>query len=75
MDKKTGREPFRDGAEQLDFNLSSFWQWALSDLASNVTRSTLAEYIVGHALGATDEAREQFAHYDLRMRCGTRVEV
>ena len=47
----------------------------MSDLVSNVTRGILAEYIVGHALCATADPREQFAPYDLLMRCGTRVEV
>ena len=30
--KHSGEEKFRDGSNNLDFNLLSFWQWSSSDV-------------------------------------------
>ena len=47
ISKRSAEEKFRDGSNNLDFNLLSFWQWSSSDIVSNATRGILAEYIVG----------------------------
>ena len=48
---KTGREKFHTNGQTLDFDLSSFWAWSVSDLVSNATRGRLAEYIVAWCFG------------------------
>lgn len=74
--RKTGTEPFRDGAKGLGINLLSFWQWSASDLVSNATRGVLAEFIVAHAVGAcTDDVREEWAAYDVKTPAGVKIEV
>jgi hypothetical protein len=57
------------------FDLVGFWQWAVSDLASNVRRGVLAEYLVAKALGAETRVRTEWDACDLRMADGTTVEV
>ena len=73
---KTGQEPFRASGEALDFTLSDFWRWSVSDLLSNATRGRLAEFIVARALGAsTDGVRDEWSAYDLETPAGVKVEV
>jgi hypothetical protein len=60
----------------LDFDLLSFWQWSASDLLSNATRGTVAEYLVARALDADPEGiRDEWAAYDLKTKDGVKVEV
>jgi hypothetical protein len=74
--RKSGRERFRDGANELDFDLLSFWQWSTSNLLSNATRGIVAEYIVARALDADFEGvRDEWAAYDLSTKDGIKVEV
>lgn len=74
--RKSGRERFRAGARELDFDLLSFWRWSASDLLSNATRGIVAEYLVARALDADPEGvREGWAAYDLRTKDGVKVEV
>ena len=75
--KHSGEEKFRDGSNNLDFNLLSFWQWSSSDLVSNATRGILAEYMVGKALGCIkdDDVRDEGRAYDLDTQAGVRIEV
>ena len=75
--KHSGEEKFRDGSNNLDFNLLSFWQWSSSDVVSNYTRGILAEYIVGKALGCIkdDDVRDEGRAYDLDTQAGVRIEV
>lgn len=74
--RKSGREPFRNGAADLGFDLLTFWQWSSSDLLSNSMRGVLAEYLVARALRANaDGVREEWASYDLTTENGTKVEV
>lgn len=74
--RKSGREPFKDGSKELDFDLLSFWQWSASDLLSNATRGIVAEYLVARALDADPEGvRDEWAAYDLRTKDGVRIEV
>jgi hypothetical protein len=74
--KLSGEEKFRDGSNNLDFNLLSFWQWSSSDIVSNSTRGILAEYIVGKALECIKEdIRDEWGAYDLKTQAGVRIEV
>jgi hypothetical protein len=74
--RKTGCERFRDGSEELGFDLLSFWQWSASDILSNATRGIVAEYLVARALDADPEGvRDEWAAYDLKTKDGTKVEV
>ena len=75
--KLSGEEKFRDGSNNLDFNLLSFWLWSSSDVVSNATRGILAEYMVGKALGCIKEEdiRDEWGAYDLATQAGGRIEV
>jgi hypothetical protein len=74
--RKSGRERLREGSEELEIDLLSFWQWSASDLLSNATRGILAEYIVACALGVdVSGVRDEWAAYDLTTCDGVRVEV
>jgi len=75
MQRRSGSEPFRNGAEELDFDLLSFWQWSSSDIVSNATRGVLAEYLVAAAVGVADGVREEWAAYDLCGPQDTKIEV
>ena len=77
ISKRSAEEKFRDGSNNLDFNLLSFWQWSSSDIVSNSTRGILAEYIVGKALGCIkdDDIRDEWGAYDLITQGGLRIEV
>ncbi len=68
----TGQEALSpDGGTALDF-----WQWAFSDLRSNVVRGVLAEYLVARALGADlSKPRIAWGNYDFEAGAGWRVEV
>ena len=75
--KHSGEEKFRDGSNNLDFNLLSFWQWGSSDVVSNYTRGIFAEYMVGKALGCikNGDVRDEGRAYDLDTQAGVRIEV
>lgn len=76
ISRKSGRERFRDGAKELNFDLVSFWQWSASDLLSNTTRGIVAEYLVARALDADPEGvRDEWAAYDLRTKDGVKIEI
>ena len=70
-----GTEEFHNAGTSLGFNVADFWGWSVSDLVSNATRGILAEYIVGRAVGADLEIRDEWGVYDLRTPEGTRIEV
>ena len=74
--RKTGCERFFSDGSAHDFDLLDYWQWANSDVVSNVTRGVLAEYIVARAVGVpTDGARDEWASYDLETPDGIKLEV
>jgi hypothetical protein len=76
VSRKSGREKFRDGSKELDFDLLTFWQWSASDLLSNATRGVVAEYLVARALDADPNGiRDEWAAYDLTTKDGTKIEV
>src|SRR5579885_555682 len=60
-----------DGADVL-----RFWQWAFSDLRSNVVRGVLAEFLVARALRADlSRPRVSWDNYDFVSAEGWKVEV
>ena len=63
-----GTEHFMTNGKELPLTMMNFWSWAYSDLANNINRSVLAEYIVATALEITElqtEAwRKMFRPYD-----------
>jgi hypothetical protein len=66
--RKIGTEPFYRGGQPMPFDITSFWQWAMSDLVGNTARGVLAEYIVARALGlAGDGIRPEWSAYDLEL--------
>lgn len=75
IQRKSGAEPFWSHGYPLPMTLLHFWQWAVSDLVSNVTRGVLAEYIVASALGHADGTRAPWEACDLLTSTGVRVEV
>ena len=70
-----GTEPFHSGGQPLGFDVLDFWRWSASDLASNVLRGRLAEYLVAQALNLTLECRIEWDACDLRLPDGTPIEV
>jgi hypothetical protein len=73
--KKTGEESFVSAAGTAEFKLLEFWQWNQSDLLNNALRGTIAEFIVGKALGAVNGMRLEWDAYDLVTEDGIKVEV
>jgi hypothetical protein len=59
-----------------DASVSDFWAWAYSDLILNIDRAVFAEYIVGYALGVTEEdaTRRTWDCFDHRFN-GKKIEV
>jgi hypothetical protein len=72
---RSGAEPFHVNGTPAGFDLIGFWRWAVSDLASNVWRGLLAEYLVAKALGVEVTVRAEWDACDIRMADGTTVEV
>jgi hypothetical protein len=70
-----GNEPFHNAQKPLGFTVASFWRWAASDLASNVWRGVLAEFLVAQALGSAAGVRTEWDACDVRTTAGLRVEV
>lgn len=73
--RRTGREHFHDAGQPIGVDLLSFWQWAVSDLVSNATRGSVAEFLVASALGVAAGVRDEWAAFDLTASDGTRIEV
>lgn len=57
------------------FTVQDFWSWLASDLRSNTTRSSLAEFIVAIAAGAPISTRTEWDSYDVLSPAGSRIEV
>jgi hypothetical protein len=73
--RKTGNEPFISKENPTEITLLDFWQWSVSDLASNTTRGRLAEFLVASALGLANGVRTEWDAYDLCTSSGLRIEV
>jgi len=70
-----GAETFTAAGEATDLGLIDYWRWSASNLVSNARRGVLAEYIMGHAVGAVNGVREEWAPWDLTTPEGIRIEV
>lgn len=57
------------------FTVGGFWQWGMSDLAINIIRAAVAEFLVSKALGCTAKVRNCWGGYDLVSPEGIKIEV
>jgi hypothetical protein len=74
--RKSGNEPLRFETSPLEYKLSDFWKWSVSDLVSNATRGRLAEFIVASAVGIDlGGVRDEWGAYDLKTPWGLTIEV
>ncbi len=71
LEKLSGREPFKG----LDATVVDFWAWAMGDLRMNTVRASLAEFVVGRAVGQVADLRTEWADYDVLSPDGIRIEV
>lgn len=72
---KTGDEKLSFQGIETGYSLLDFWKWSVSDLMSNSTRGSLAEFIVCSALQLSPaDLRNEWAPYDL-LADGIRIEV
>ncbi|MDV7187417.1 hypothetical protein R3X25_09005 [Lutibacter sp. TH_r2] len=73
---KSGNECISDQGKQIKYSVLDFWRWSVSDLLSNATRGSFAEFIVGSAVGLNPEnLREEWDAYDLTTENGIKIEV
>jgi hypothetical protein len=73
---KTGQESLTLDHTPLDYTLSDFWRWSVSDILSNATRGRLAEFIVATATNIDiTEVRDEWGAYDLLTPDGIKIEV
>ncbi len=75
LKRKAGNQHFISKGQPLELTLLDFWQWFASDLANNVLRGVLAEYIVAKALGIETDVRRSWEAYDLTTSSGIKIEV
>ena len=80
LPKKTVRpnEVFTMGDEpvpvELQFDVTDFWRWSLSDLCLNVVRGNFGEFLVATVLGLTAQPRGEWENFDLKYK-GIKIEV
>ncbi|MEJ8803409.1 hypothetical protein [Pontibacter sp. H249] len=73
---KTGQESLTLDHTTLDYKLSDFWRWSVSDILSNATRGRLAEFIVATATNIdVKQVRDEWGAYDLLTPDGIKIEV
>ena len=74
--QKNGNELFTFNGNNIQCKLIDFWKWSVSDLISNATRGTLAEFIVAMAMGIDlSTVREEWDAYDLETEDGIKIEI
>jgi len=75
-EQKNGNEIFTFNGNNTKYKLIDFWKWNVSDLLSNATRGTLAEFIVAMAMEIDlSDVREEWDAYDLETNNGIKIEV
>jgi len=73
---KNGNEIFTFNGNNTVHKLIDFWKWNVSDLLSNTTRGTLAEYIVAIAMDIDlSNIRQEWNAFDLETKEGIKIEV
>ena len=60
---------------ELQFDVTDFWSWSLSDLCLNVIRGNFGEFLVAKALGLTEKPRKEWENFDLKTKEGIKIEV
>lgn len=75
VSKLTGNEPFLNTGDK-EFTVLDFWQYAFSNLNSNIVRGILAEFLVETALNEIDtiDIRNPWGDYDVEYNSKT-IEV
>jgi len=74
--QKNGNENLLFNGSEINWKLIDFWKWSVSDLLSNATRGTFAEFIVATALEIDLlKAREEWNAYDLKTKEGIKIEI
>jgi len=72
---KKPNERFSFNDKSLNFTLSDFWSWNLSDLIENRNRGILAEFIVRQALDLKEPTRLEWDAYDLMTKDKVKIEI
>ena len=76
LSPKTGEEYLFFNEKNIEKNLIDFWKWSVSDLLSNATRGTFAEFIVATAVGINfNKIREEWSAYDLVTDSRIKIEI
>jgi len=76
VEQKTGNENIIFNTNNTGWKLIDFWKWNMSDLLSNATRGTFAEFIVATAMDIDlSGVREEWDAYDLKTEDGIKIEV
>jgi hypothetical protein len=74
--QKNGDENFEFNGTITNWKIIDLWKWSVSDLLSNSTRGTLAEFIVAMAMEIDlTGVREEWALFDLETKDGIKIEV
>ncbi len=71
VQRLTGEESFTDSP----LTVGDFWQWAFSDLRTNIVRGILAEFLVAQAVGDPSPLRQAWDNWDVTTTSGVKVEV
>jgi len=76
VEQKTGDEYFISNGNNIGKKLLDYWKWSVSDLISNTTRGTFAEFIVAMAMESDlSGVREEWDAYDIETKDGIKIEV
>lgn len=70
-----GSEHLHIAGKPIGATVLDFWRWYAGELTTNSLRGVLAEYIVGHLVGASLALRREWHSADLEMADGTVIEV
>lgn len=73
--KLTGTEIFLHSHNTNPVTIMDYWRYAFSNLNSNVTRGTLAEFLVETALDNDIGVRNPWGDYDIPTKEGIKIEV
>jgi hypothetical protein len=73
--RKNGSEAFHIANTGRGFDVQSFWQWACSDLCSNLLRGMAGEFLVAQAVGCAHGTRTEWDALDVITASGIKVEV
>ena len=74
--QKNGNENLIYNNNKLEWKLIDFWKWSVSDLLSNATRGTFAEFIVATTMEIDlSNIKEEWNAYDLETKDGIKIEI